>query len=246
MIRRLDWNVGRLMAQLEASGERDNTVVIFISDNGAEGHLMEAYPSFVPWLAANYDNSYANIGRKGSFVSLGPGWAHAANGPLRLYKGYMSEGGTRVPAILNFGGLPVTGSVSSAYATVMDLAPTLLDLANAPRPGAIYGGRDVLPMRGVSLQPLLMNDRNYVHLPGESIGWELFGRRVLQRGDWKALWLTPPHGPGTWELFDTTVDPGETVNLAERHPAVLAELAADWEAYARSSGVILPSEPVGY
>ena len=85
MIDRLDWNVGRLVDFLEQSGLQDNTVVIFISDNGAEGTLMEAYPSFVPWLAENYDNRLENIGRQGSFASLSPGWAHAANGPLRQY-----------------------------------------------------------------------------------------------------------------------------------------------------------------
>ena len=70
MIDRLDWNVGRLIAFLEENQLRDNTLILFLSDNGAEGHLMEAYPSFVPWLAENYDNRYDNIGRKGSFASL--------------------------------------------------------------------------------------------------------------------------------------------------------------------------------
>lgn len=246
MIHRLDWNVGRVLQYLDDSGSRHDTLVLFLSDNGAEGHLMEAYPSFVPWLAANYDNSYENIGRKGSFVSLGAGWAHAANGPLRLYKGYMSEGGTRVPAIVNYAGFPGAGKINDQYATVMDIAPTLLDLAGVPQAGSSYKGREVLPIRGSSMRPMLAQERAYVHAPGEAIGWELFGRRALHQDHWKALWLNPPYGPGAWQLYDMSADPGETADLAASQPELLAKMVEEWSAYAESSEVILPDKPIPY
>ena len=238
MIHRLDWNVGQLVSCLEASGERDDTVIVFLSDNGAEGHLMEAYPSFVPWIAENFDNRLANIGHPESFTSLGPGWAHASNGLFRLYKGYLTEGGGRVPAIVVYPGAPNSGAISNAYATVMDIAPTFLDLAGL----RVHGRR----MRGKSMSNLLLGRSGFVHGPGESISWELFGRRAVHRDRWKLLWLDTPHGPGDWQLYDIEADPGETNDLSGRHPQLREALAEEWSRYAESVGVILPSAPIKY
>jgi len=251
MIHRMDWNVGKLLEYLDASGERDNTIILFLSDNGAEGHLMEAYPSFVPWLAANYDNRLENIGHRGSFTSLGAGWAHASGGPLRLYKGYLSEGGARVPAIIQYPAALSQGATSHTYATVMDIAPTMLELAGlepaASDSSASHSGNDEKPgMLGKSMQALISGQSDRVHAADESVAWELFGRRAVFRDNWKLLWMDPPHGPGAWQLYDMENDPGETNDLAGLHPQLRDSMASDWSRYAESFDVILPNKPIAY
>lgn len=246
MIDRLDWNVGRLVEFLESHELRENTVIFFLSDNGAEGHLLEEYPTFISWLAENYDNRYENIGRRGSFSSLGAGWAHAANGPLRLFKGYLSEGGTRVPAIVNEPGRPTAGKISHAYTTAMDLAPTLLELAGIKLSALKREDPRIGAMRGSSFAKLLADHEQQVHADTKSIAWELLGRRAVQRGRWKLAWLHKPLDADEWELFDLEADPGETNDLSPHFPELRQSMIADWERYAEENGVILPERLLRY
>lgn len=246
MIDRLDWNVGRLVEFLESNELRENTVIFFLSDNGAEGHLLEEYPTFISWLAENYDNRYENIGRRGSFSSLGAGWAHAANGPLRLFKGYLSEGGTRVAAIVNQPDGQTAGKISHAYTTAMDVAPTLLELAGIELSALGREDPRIRAVRGSSFAELLVDHEQQVHADTESIAWELLGRRVVQRGRWKLAWLHKPLEADEWELFDLAADPGETDDLSPHFPELRQSMIADWERYAEESGVILPERLLRY
>ncbi|MYJ74986.1 MAG: sulfatase-like hydrolase/transferase, partial [Gammaproteobacteria bacterium] len=246
MVDRLDWNVGRLLEFLEARRLRENTVIIFLSDDGAEGHLLEEYPTYVDWLEENYDNRYENIGRQGSFSSLGAGWAHAANGPLRLFKGYLSEGGTRVSAFINRPGMETAGKISHAYVTAMDFAPTVLEMAGLERPERTHGGIAVQEMDGSSFVGLLADHERRVHPETEPISWELLGRRAVQRGRWKLAWLHEPLGNDEWELFDLKADPGETTDLSVQFPKVRESMIGDWERYAEANGVILPERLLRY
>lgn len=246
MIDRLDWNVGRLIEFLDSNGLGENTVIFFLSDNGAEGHLLEEYPTFVSWLAENYDNRYENIGRRGSFSSLGAGWAHAANGPLRLFKGYLSEGGTRVPTIVNRPGGQTAGKISHAYTTAMDLAPTLLELAGIELSALKREDPRIGAMRGTSFARLLDDHEHQVHPDTESTAWELLGRRAVQRGRWKLAWLHEPLEADEWELFDLAADPGETNDLSTRFPELRQSMIEDWNRYAEDNGVILPEQLLRY
>ena len=121
----------------------------------------------------------------------------------------------------------------------MDVAPTLLELAGAAHPGRSYQGRTIAPMRGRSLVPYLDNRTDTVHGDETGTGWELFGRRAIRRGDWKALYLPVPYGPGKWQLYDLSGDPGEIEDMAENHPEKLAELLRLWDRYVEENGVIL-------
>jgi arylsulfatase A-like enzyme len=239
MVERLDWNIGRLLEFLQQSGQADNTIIVFASDNGAEGHDMENYPSLRAWIAENYDNRLANVGRTGSYAATGPGWAQASMGPFRLYKGYMSEGGTRVPAIVYFPGETQVGRMLDGYASVADIAPTLLDWAGAT-------GQQHAAVRGRSMQGWLSGQQPELYGADESIAWELFGRRAVYRGDWKLLWMEQPWGSGAWQLFDLRNDPGELHDLAAEYPEVRDALVQDWEDYARENGVILPERQLPY
>lgn len=242
MVDRIDQNVGRVIDHLKTTGQYDNTVVIFLSDNGAEGAIVEALPIIGPYftrlIAQHCDNSLENAGRPGSYIWYGPRWAQAATAPSRLVKTYTTEGGIRVPAFIRHpSGLRV-GEIGRAFSTVMDIAPTLLQLAGLDHPGHRYAGRDIVGMRGRSLLPWLEGTTGQVHPAGTSTGWELFGRRAIRQDDWKAVYVSDAEGGSRWQLYYLPVDRGETNDLAETYPQKLAELLQQWDRYRDETGVI--------
>lgn len=241
MVERLDWNVGRVIEHLKASGEFDNTLVLFLSDNGAEGALLEALPIFGPdlqrFIRDYYDNSLANVGRGNSYVWYGPRWAQAATAPSRLYKAFTTEGGIRVVAFAHHPAFARQGSVGNAFATVMDVAPTVLELAGVAHPGTHWRGRDIAPLKGRSMLPYLRGHADAVHDATHVTGWELFGRRAIRQGDWKAVFTPAPVGTGAWQLFDLARDPGETQDRAADEAERLSALLEHWETYVEENGV---------
>jgi arylsulfatase len=243
MVDRMDYNVGRVIDYLSASGELDNTVVIFMSDNGAEGAIVEAMPLRGAQIAAQIekhcDNSLDNLGRPTSFIWYGPRWAQAATAPSRLHKAFTTQGGIRVTGFITWPGFARQQQIGTAFSTVMDIAPTLLELAGTTHPGTSYRGREVAAMRGRSLVEYLTGAAENVHDADTGTGWELFGRRAIRQGDWKALYLPAPYGPGSWQLYDLASDPGEIDDLAASQPDKLAELLALWDRYVEETGVIL-------
>ena len=240
MAENLDHHLGRLFDHLKRKGVYDNTLIIFFSDNGAHPAEPHQYPGTTKeWLERNSDNRYENMGRRGSRISIGPGWALASSTPFRHFKGLPSEGGIRVPCIIAGPGVTRTGQIDSAFTHVMDIAPTLLEVAGASHAGE-YQGRKVLPMRGKSMVPYLRGRTDAVRDEREHIGWELFGRRAIRQGRWKATWLDSPLGPDDWQLFDIVADPTERNDLAELKKEKLNQLILLWEEYADSAGVVLP------
>ena len=243
MVDRMDWNIGRVIDYLDGTGELDNTVVIFLSDNGAEGTIVEAMPlrgaEIAALIARHCDNSLDNIGGPTSYTWYGPRWAQAATAPSRLHKAFTTEGGIRVPGFLTWPGFSRQGEIGTAFSTVMDIAPTVLELAGAAHPGTTYRGREVEPMRGRSMLPYLSGQTDAVHDADTGTGWELFGRRAIRQGDWKALYLPAPYGPGAWQLYDLSRDPGEVHDLAAARPDKLADLLELWDRYVEDNGVIL-------
>ncbi|PTQ70503.1 arylsulfatase [Pseudomonas sp. GV071] len=242
MVDRLDWNVGRVVEHLRASGELDNTVVIFLSDNGAEGAALEALPIVGKraqrFIGKHYDNSLDNVGRANSYVWYGPRWAQAATAPSRQFKLFTSQGGIRVPAFITWPGLQRQGTISHEFSTVMDIVPTLLELAGASHPGSRYQGREVLPIRGRSLLAYLQGHQELPHSQDETTGWELFRARAMRQGDWKALYIPKPDGPGRWQLYNLKRDPGEIHDLADAEPERLRALVEHWQRYVDETGVL--------
>jgi arylsulfatase A-like enzyme len=244
MVDKLDENVGRVLDQLEATGELNNTFIVFMSDNGAEGNSLEAIPllgsmSMAELITKHYNNAPENIGAGSSFVWYGPDWALAATAPSRGFKGWTTEGGIRCPCIVRYPPLKRTG-VSHDFATVMDLLPTCLELAGVQHPGSMFRGREVAPVRGKSWVPHLSSQNGPPTYQAELdvTGWELFGLRGIRRGNYKAVWIPPPKGKGEWELFNVVKDPGELQDLAEIHKDILKGLLVDWEIYFAETGMI--------
>jgi arylsulfatase A-like enzyme len=237
MVDRLDQNVGRVVAALRASGELDNTVIVFLADNGAEA--LDVETTGAQMLAAplkGADNGFANRGTASSYLTYGAGWAQAATAPSWLTKGYQSEGGTRAVAFISGAGIAARQGAETQYLSVADIAPTLLDLAGADARATQVAGRKVVPITGRSWAGWLKNADARVYGANDGVGAELFGSRAYRRGDWKITDV----GDGIWRLFDIVRDPGETRDLSLAHPDHKAELAAAWDRYAQDVGVILP------
>ena len=161
--------------------------------------------------------------------------------PWKLFKGYTTQGGLVVPAIVRLPGSARAGDTSRAFATVLDVLPTLLELAGSKHPGSPYAGRELhVPREGRSLLPLLRGEAAAVHPPESVTGWELWNRRALRKGDWKIVWVNAPwgRGLGAWSLYDLASDPTELKDLADSQPEKLMELLEAWRGYVADNGVI--------
>lgn len=237
MVEALDDNIGRLIQYLQDAGEYDNTFIMFFSDNGAEGNNPQDLGTNPQWVPANFDNSYENMGKPGSYVSTGPGWAHVSNTPFHLYKAFPTQGGLLAPAIAVFPGRIEADSRSDAFATVLDVAPTFLQLANMPRPPEEVDGRRMQSLTGASLLPLMTGKEAEVHSSDYVYGIELFNRRMIRQGDWKLLWLNRPWGESDWGLYNLAEDPGEQNDLSQARPEKLAQMLTLWEGYVAANGV---------
>jgi arylsulfatase len=236
MVERLDMEIGRVLRHLEAIGELDDTLVVFMSDNGAEG---TSNASFLADYRARFDNSVENIGKRNSYRLIGLGWGEAGAAGDFLTKGSLAQGGIHVPLIMNAPALGLKAGRSDALAAALDLGPTFVELAGGTNTTTV-GGRPVLPMTGRSLAALLRGETEALRGPTEALAFGHGGQRAVFRGNWKALWIAPPNGSGDWQLFDLAEDPGETTDLAALHPDVMSELAAAWEQHAAQVGVASP------
>jgi arylsulfatase len=226
----LDSNIGRLINYLKEIGEYDNTLFIFLSDNGPAA--LEA--NEVPDPA----NPLRDMGFASSFVAYGPQWAHASSAVNRYYKGYSSEGGIHSPLIIKMPFQSTQLEPASCLATICDIAPTLLELIGVNYPSE-YEGRALAPLQGQSMLSFLKGESNEIHPEDFVVGWELFGRCALRKGPWKITKIEPPFGNGTFELFNLENDPAESKNLAEMYPEIWKEMLLNWDEYVQKNGVIL-------
>jgi arylsulfatase A-like enzyme len=196
---------------------------------------MELYSTNPEWIPKNFNNELANIGTKTSYTTLGQGWARATAAPFRDSKSKLAEGGIRVPAFVS---LPTAQQprIDASFMRVMDLAPTFIELAGGERPESMMG-RSLLDLWRGGESP---------YSADEIIAAETYGRRLAQRGEWKALLQPSPFGTGQWQLYNLGRDLGEQEDLALEFPQVLAELVEGYEAYANRVGVIDPETPISY
>jgi arylsulfatase len=158
-----------------------------------------------------------------------------------MFKGFISEGGIRSPLVVAGPGVSGAGQINTSPADLRDIMPTILKYAGVEHPET-YGGKDVLPMQGRSMVPVLEGRADTVHDPEDIFGFELFGWRGIRVGDWKATWIDKPFGQSEWELFDLSNDPGETEDLSGEKPDKIIELRNLWERYASDVGVVLPEK----
>ena len=188
---------------------------------------------------AAFDNSLDNIGRRGSFVGIGLGWASASAGPLDYFKMTTGEGGIRTPLIIAGSGVKGARQIDS-FSYVTDIMPTLLEIAGLEHPET-YRGRRVERMRGRSLVPVTSGAADHTYAKDAFIGGEMIGGRWMRKGDYKAVLVSKEgfgFGPGVWKLYNVVTDPGETTDLYTRMPEIFEELKSAWVKYAADVGVV--------
>ena len=219
----VDTAVGRLVAGLRERGELDNTLILFLADNG--GNAESGIPGRL---------NGAHPGDAQSNVFVGECWAALENTPFRRYKHYNHEGGISTPLIAHWpAAIPAArrGALEPQPGHLIDLMATCVDLASARYP-ATYAGKTIQPMEGVSLRPAFTGDPLGRAAP---IFFEHEGNAAIRQGDWKLVRLG---ANGPWELYNLTTDRTEQRNLASAEPARVAELTALWEAWARRANVL--------
>ena len=245
MVDDMDRNIGRVIDYLKANNLYDNTLIMFISDNGAEaasatrGHAPRLLPK-----AVNADNSLDNLGRRGSVVLYGESWAAAGQGVFREYKFSGAEGGVRVPAIISFPAGFVKPGINHGVASVLDFLPTVLELAGAEHPAVQNAQSTYQTPIGKSLLPVLKGARDSVRNNNDYLGFEFWSGRGLVAGDWKLMGLynQDKRELEQWQLFNLATDPGEQYDLAAKEPEVLKQMLSHWNDYVRKNGVII-AEP---
>jgi len=213
MIHRMDREIGRVIDQLKAMGEFENTVIMFVSDNGASAEQI---------IRGDRHDRNAVPGSGGSYLCLGPGWSTAANTPFRYHKSWVHEGGVASPLIVHWpAGIKARGELRRTPSHFVDILPTILDLAGASEAPA-WRGADTPPMPGLSLVPALAEDRL---IDRECIFFSHIGHRALRVGKWK---LIAVHY-GMWELYDMESDRSELRNLADQQLERVRSMAAMWQ-----------------
>jgi arylsulfatase len=238
MVDYMDEQIRRVFDYLKGVGDYDNTMIVFFSDNGANGALTTAYPGQTDEYLSSFDNSLENRGRVNSFIEMGPGWAQAAMSPSRMFKGFTAEGGIRSPFLVKpLGRLANPGAMNHSFFHVRDIMPTILDLAGIAHTEE-FKGRKVRPMQGESVLGLFEGKVDAPYERASHVGYELFGLKAFFVGDWKILWMPPPFGPGEWELFNLKRDPAELTDLSAQHPEKLKEMVDLWGQYKKDNGVL--------
>lgn len=215
MISIMDREIGRVIKQLRDSGSLENTIILFLSDNGASAEIM---------VRGDGHNALAPLGSAETFLCLGPGWSTVANTPFRRHKTWVHEGGISTPLIVHWpAGIAAKGELRQQPGHVIDLVPTLLDIVDAERlliPGAP-------PLPGKSLKLAITDKREF---PRSPLWWLHEGNRALRDGAWKLV-ATKNRD---WELYDLSTDRGEIKDLSKEKPQIARELADKWEAMTKA------------
>jgi arylsulfatase len=237
MVNNMDYHFGRVVKFLRDIGEYENTIVIFLSDNGPNPWYSEDYPGNLgsKWFA-QFDNSIDNLGHPMSHYAYGMGWASASAGPLDRFKMTVAEGGIRSPMLIAVPDVK-GGRQVDAFAYVWDIMPTILEYTGIPLPEK-YRGRQVERMRGQSMKGVLKGSKKAVYDENDLVGGEMQNGKWMRQGDYKAVSVAPPYGSGKWHLYNIADDPGETHDLSQKQPKKLEQLKSAWDQYADEVGVV--------
>ena len=237
MVDNLDKHIGDVMKCLKDSKLLDNTLVVFMSDNGAAAEDFYDNPDFGPFIRKHYDNSYENMGKVTSFISYGPQWAQVGAAPFKLFKEYPTEGGISTPLIISGKYVNRTPGIQNVFINVMDLAPTFLEMAHITYPKT-YKSKEVMPMLGQSFLSFIEGKSKVIHDNNYVYGLEHYGGCLLIKGGWKITNISDPFDEKAFALYKLDGDWGETKDLSKSHPEKLKELIKEWDKFKKKVGII--------
>ncbi len=232
MVEHVDNGIGRIIAKLEAQGELDNTLIMITSDNGAcyeWGPFGFDVHNHVVGAVLHEARFPPKMGLKGSYHSVGSGWANLSNTPFRLYKHYNHEGGSCSPLIAFWPkGISKPDRWVRTPVHLIDFMPTFLDVANAAYPKAV-DGRSIPPYEGTSLAPIFAGADQ---LPERTLCFDHFGSSAIRKGDWKLVRCNDRLNDRKWELYNIATDRCETRDLIHKKPEQFQELEQEWNSWA--------------
>ncbi|MCK4886551.1 MAG: arylsulfatase [Planctomycetes bacterium] len=222
----MDQNIGRILQTLKKNGKFENTLILFLSDNGA---CHESGP-----FGVNFRRDLkGKIGTADSYHSYGQSWANASNTPLRLYKHWAHEGGFSTPLIAHWPEkISDRGQIRNQVGHIIDIMPTIIEAASAEYPQS-YKNKKLTPLQGVSLIPAFENDTNKDRL----LYWEHEHNNAIRQGDWKLV--LDSENTNSWELYNIKQDRCETNNLITQKPKIAKQLKEKWFKWAKQCGVRL-------
>ncbi len=223
MIDRMDQGIGRVFDKLKELNKFDDTLIIFLSDNGASSEGVD-YDVTIP------------AGPVEGYRAMGPGWSHVSNLPYREYKATNHQGGTKTPCIVKWPGVTEKQTLISQTCHVMDFLPTFMDITQAPYPESV---RQITPQKpqGMSLVPYLRDS----HTPStpRTLFWNFSAARAAMHEGWK---LVRANKDGAeWELYHIAADPTEYHDLAKEHPEKIAQLSKMWEQWNKNPSLSIPT-----
>ncbi len=230
MITRMDKGIGKIIAKLEANGQLDNTMIVFLADNGGCAEDIKGRTKNDVG-ADRYAETFTKVtGEKGSYQAYGKPWATASNSPFRYYKQFTHEGGISTPFIVHYPKAITKAFQTNQVGHIMDIMPTCVALAGATYP-TMFNNKEIKPVEGLSLLPIISGK---IRKPHDFIAWEHFDCRAYRQGNWKIVW---PKTIKKWELYDIVNDRAETNNLAEENPEKLQEMITGYDKWAKKIGV---------
>ena len=252
MIEDMDYNIGKMIQFLKDIGQYDNTLIMFTSDNGGsepsdspvivaafEGANEKELEEF---KAGGFNETFDAIGGKDSYWGYGWQGAVMSNTPYSGVKSTMFNGGIKPPFVIkepNATNTPELDIVNE-FVHVSDMTPTFLEYSNTTHPGSEYKGKQISPMMGKSIKPLLEGIVEKIHMDDEIISSEMFGNSAVFMGDWKARKNIFPIGDGQWKLFNIKQDIREATDLSKVHPDILKKMISSYDKYAQNVGIIEP------
>jgi arylsulfatase len=215
-------------------------LIVFISDNGAAAEDFYRHEKFGPFIREHFTEDYESMGKPHSFVSYGPQWAEAGASPFKYFKAYTTQGGVSAPMIVAGPGIEPGERVVHAFTTLMDLAPTFYETAGIAYP-VRFQHKDVYPLKGRSLWPLLAGKSDAIHADDYVFALEHRGHVLIRQGNWKLVNTTLPLNPDNFELHDLSVDLAEQRDLKTAEPEKFREMLGEWEALKRETRLQIPT-----
>ena len=237
MLDNLNYNIGRLITHLKDIGEFENTLIVFMSDNGA---APRDFYYTIEALQEYYNDDYDNMGNFDSYASYGPQWAEAGSSPFKFFKNFATQGGINTPMIISGPSINRQGEIHHGFTTLMDLAPTFYELANISYPKT-FNNKEVYPLRGTSLIPFTSGSKNEIHGADYVFGLEHYGNAMIRKGEWKITNYKRPFKVENFALYNLMDDLAEQHDLKEQEPEKYQELLKEWEKFSTEVKIQIPA-----
>ncbi len=239
MVDNLDYNIGILIKYLKDIGKYENTIFVFMSDNGA-AHRDFINADRYKALKEYYNDDYENMGNADSYISYGPQWAEAGSSPFRYFKDYATQGGINTTMIISGPIVSRKNEIHHGFTSVLDLAPTFYEVAELTYPEA-YNGNEVYPLKGNSLIPFVSGKVNEIHPSDYVFAMEHYGNAMLRKGNWKITNFVRPFAFENFALFNLSNDIGEQADLKESEAEKYEELLREWKKFSIEVKVQIPA-----